>query len=63
MNILVDGQTLETEEINRGIGVYFKNVLSHMVRYTAGNIWYIAVSRQESIHKFDPWVADVPCCG
>ena len=58
MNILVDGQTLETEEINRGIGVYFKNVLSHMVRYTAGNIWYIAVSRQESVCKLDSWVAD-----
>lgn len=57
MNILVDGQTLETEEINRGIGVYFKNVLYNMIKNTAGTVWYITVSKEESIDKLDSWVA------
>lgn len=58
MNILVDGQTLETEEINRGIGVYFKNVLYNMIKNTAGTVWYITVSRTESIKQLEPWVAN-----
>lgn len=57
MNILIDGQTLETEEINRGIGVYFKNVMANMVRYTAGNVWYITISNREAISRLDTWVA------
>lgn len=58
MNILVDGQTLETEEINRGIGVYFKNVLGDMIKNTIGNIWYITVSNPASLKKLDAWVAN-----
>lgn len=57
MNILIDGQTLETEEINRGIGVYFKNVIANMIRYTTGNVWYITISNSESIKKIDRWTA------
>lgn len=57
MNILIDGQTLETEEINRGIGVYFKNVLYHLIRNNAGNIFYIMVSRIDSLEMLDPWIA------
>lgn len=58
MNILIDGQTLETEEINRGIGVYFKNVLSNMVKYSVGNIWYIAISSSNSLNELDEWIAN-----
>jgi len=58
MNILVDGQTLETEEINRGIGVYFKNVLYNMIKNTAGTVWYIAISRAESINQLEPWIVN-----
>lgn len=57
MNILIDGQTLETDEIHRGIGVYFKNVLYYMVRNHPGVIWHIAVSRQEVVNLLDPWIA------
>lgn len=57
MNILIDGQTLETEEINRGIGVYFKNVLSEMIKHTAGVVWYITVSSPEPVSRLSPWVA------
>lgn len=57
MNILIDGQTLETEEINRGIGVYFKNLVANMVRQSVGDIWYIAVSSERAVLKLDRWTA------
>lgn len=55
MNILIDGQTLETEEINRGIGVYFKNVLLNLVKNTIGNIWFITVSTPDAVSKLEKW--------
>ena len=57
MIFLIDGQTLETDEIDRGIGIYFKNVLYNLIAGTAGNIWYIAVSSAQSVAKLDPWLA------
>lgn len=57
MNILIDGQTLETEEINRGIGVYFKNLVTNMIRQSVGDIWYITVSSEKSVLKLDRWTA------
>ncbi len=57
MNILVDGQVLDTGEINRGIGVYFKHVLCNMIKKSCGNVWYITVGNRSSITKIkDPWV-------
>lgn len=58
MNILIDGQTLETEEINRGIGVYFKNVVSNMIKQSVGDIWYITVSSEKAVSKLDRWTAN-----
>lgn len=43
MNILVDGQTLSTPEINRGIGIYYRNVLCNMMRQNMSHSWYITV--------------------
>lgn len=57
MNILIDGQTLETEEINRGIGVYFKNVIANMIKQSVGNVWYIMVSGENALSKLDRWTA------
>lgn len=56
MNILIDGQTLETPEVNRGIGIYFKNTLNNMVKMSFCHNWYIAVSSADSIKYLDPWV-------
>lgn len=58
MNILVDGQTLETEEINRGIGVYFKNVLSNMIKHTSGTVWYISVSNRDVLNHLEQGVEE-----
>ena len=57
MNILVDGQTLESAEIKRGIGVYFKNVLSYMMKRSYIHQWYITVSDPKALKHLDPWVA------
>ena len=43
LNILVDGQTLQSPEINRGIGIYFKNVLNNMIKHSFEHNWYLAV--------------------
>lgn len=56
MNILIDGQTLESPEINRGIGIYFKNVLNNMVKQSYEHRWYITVSNVEFLMVLDPWV-------
>lgn len=56
MNILVDGQTLETPELNRGIGVYFKNILNGMVKQSYEHNWYVTVSDCNSLKSLDPWV-------
>lgn len=57
MNILIDGQTLESPEIRRGIGVYFKNVLSYMVKHSCVHEWFITVSDEASMKELEPWVA------
>ncbi|MGB8452463.1 MAG: glycosyltransferase [Anaerocolumna sp.] len=56
MNILIDGQTLETPEIKRGIGVYFKNVLENMIKQSYEHNWYIMISNIDCIKILDSWV-------
>ena len=56
MNILIDGQVLETGEIKRGIGVYFRNVLENMIRHNAGDLWYITSSKYCENGVLDEWV-------
>ena len=58
MNILVDGQTFMTPDINRGIGVYFKNVFNYMVKQSFIDSWYVVVSRPETLQVLDPWVLE-----
>lgn len=56
MNILIDGQTLSTPEINRGIGVYFKNVLTNMMKLSYGHNWYMFIASDQGLNVFEPWV-------
>lgn len=56
MNILIDGQTLESPEINRGIGIYFKNVLNNMIKQSYEHKWYITVSNVKFLKVLDSWV-------
>ena len=57
MNILVDGQTLGTPEINRGIGVYFRNVFNNMVKQSYEHNWYVTLANPNAIKYLDPWVS------
>lgn len=58
MKILIDGQTLETDEINRGIGKYFKSVINNMLKMDFVNEWYISASDKKVLGALEPWVAE-----
>ncbi len=49
MNILIDGQTLATPEMERGIGQVFKRLLEGMVVPDISNRWFIAVHNLEEL--------------
>ena len=55
MRILIDGQTFESPEIDRGIGVYTKNVINRMINQSYEHEWYIAVSNTRNLKKLNPW--------
>lgn len=61
MRILIDGQTLETEEINRGIGKYFKSVINNALKMDFVNEWFIAISDKKYIQYLEPWVREKIC--
>ncbi|MFZ5595894.1 MAG: glycosyltransferase [Bacillota bacterium] len=56
MRILVDGQTLVTPEINRGIGVYFKTVLNTMIENDMSCEWHVTVPDIKYLQYLKPSV-------
>ena len=56
MKILIDGQTLETPEVNRGIGVYCINIINNMIKESFIHEWYITLSNRNKLNLLDPWV-------
>lgn len=56
MNILIDGQTFETPEIHRGIGIYTKSVINNMLKLNYEHTWYICVSDTKNLGELDSWV-------
>lgn len=56
MRILIDGQTFESPELHRGIGVYVKNVINAMIKQSYGHDWFIAVADDRYLSELDPWV-------
>jgi len=54
MKILVDGQTLGTPELQRGIGKVFLEILYHMVDGDIEHDWYIAVRDQSHFDLLKP---------
>ena len=64
MRVLIDGQTLETPDIDRGIGIYFRNTLKSMLEQDFSIEWFITVSKHDSLNKLDDWVAEklMPLC-
>lgn len=56
MNILVDGQTFLTPEINRGIGSYLKNTLNNLVKQGLEHTFFIVISNKEALSCLEDWV-------
>ena len=55
MKILIDGQTLSTPDINRGIGKYFINSIESMLQYDFTNDFYLNTSRRANLSVLSPW--------
>ena len=56
MRILIDGQTFETEELNRGIGIYMRNTLTCMLKADYSHEWFLCVSNDRHLSVLEPWV-------
>ncbi|MFL6231345.1 MAG: glycosyltransferase family 4 protein [Pyrinomonadaceae bacterium] len=55
MKILIDGQTLLTPDINRGIGTYFRNCVEHLLANDFTNDFYLNTTRGEHLGHLSPW--------
>jgi len=55
MKVLIDGQTLLTPEINRGIGIYFKHTLEHMLANDFASDFYINTPNGPHLDSLSPW--------
>jgi len=55
MRILIDGQTLLTPEINRGIGKYFTNVVEHILAADFTSDFFINAPNTSYLNGLSPW--------
>jgi glycosyltransferase involved in cell wall biosynthesis len=58
MRVLIDGQTLLTAEINRGIGTYFKNVVEGVLEQDCVNDYYMNTAEDDQLKHLSPWARD-----
>ena len=58
MKILIDGQTLSTPEINRGIGVYFRKTIEEILANNLTDDFFIVSAEAEGLARFSPWVRE-----
>src|SRR5258706_3626933 len=61
MKILIDGQTLLTPEIHRGIGIYFKNCGEKLLESDFTNDLYINTPNESHLNVFSPWARNKLC--
>ncbi|HKQ50865.1 MAG TPA: glycosyltransferase family 1 protein, partial [Pyrinomonadaceae bacterium] len=57
----IDGQTLLTPEVNRGIGTYFKNTVEHLLENDFTNDFYLAAPRGPHLKSLSPWAREKLC--
>jgi glycosyltransferase involved in cell wall biosynthesis len=55
MKILIDGQTLLTPEITRGIGKYFISSVENILRYDFTNDFFLATKEGPHLDILSPW--------
>lgn len=58
MRVLIDGQTLLTAEINRGIGTYFKNILEHLLEQDFISDYYINTAEDNQLKYLSRWARE-----
>ncbi len=58
MRILIDGQTLATPEIRRGIGVYFRNTIENVLANDLSNDYHIVANDVRQLEWFSPWARE-----
>src|ERR1051325_3637111 len=58
MRILIDGQTLATPEIRRGIGVYFRNTIENVLANDLSNDYHIVANDVRELECFSQWGRD-----
>lgn len=61
MKVLIDGQTLLTPDINRGIGTYFKNSVENILENDFTNDFYINTPHGIHLNSLSPWARDKLC--
>lgn len=61
MKILIDGQTLLTPDINRGIGTYFKQTLEHILANDFTNDFYLNTPEGSHLEALSPWAREKLC--
>src|SRR5262245_35541327 len=55
MKILIDGQTLLTPEIGRGIGKYFVKCIENVLQYDFVNDFFLNTPHGSHVNVFSPW--------
>lgn len=58
MKILIDGQTLLTPEINRGIGKYFINIVENILSVDFTNDFYLVAPSESKSDAFGTWARE-----
>jgi glycosyltransferase involved in cell wall biosynthesis len=61
MRILIDGQTLLTPEIKRGIGIYFKHTVENILANDFTNDFYINTPNGPHLDILSPWAREKLC--
>lgn len=58
MKILIDGQTLLTPEIDRGIGKYFLNTVENILSVDFTNDFFLVAPNASNLDAFTPWARE-----
>ena len=61
MKVLIDGQTLLTPEIARGIGTYFKNTIENLLENDFTNDFYLNTPHGAHLDSLSPWAREKLC--
>lgn len=58
MRILIDGQTIATEDFYRGIGTYMRNVLPRLLKRSLTHQFYLLLSEEKFLERLDSWTVN-----